>query len=80
MSSHYLEMLLTVVFRFSEADKRSTAGDVRKLAEELAKLMQSNRVRLSKGASGTYYLSFFDEEAKSEGEEPFRCVPLPKQQ
>ena len=54
-----------------------SAQEVRRVVEELAKMMKNRRIRLIKGHSGTFYIVFYNEEAN--GEEPFQCIELPEQ-
>ena len=57
-----------------------TCNDIKRVADELSAMMRANRVRVSQGASGHYYINYFDDVAARHKQEPFRAIRLPKQQ
>ena len=64
---------------FVESKEIST-DEIQQLGADLSTMMRTNRVRLTKGATGHYYISYFDEQTARNRQEPFRTIKLPKQQ
>jgi hypothetical protein len=47
--------------------------------EKLCDLMRENRIRISQGQSGRFYVHYFDNMSAIRRQEPFKAIKLPHQ-